>query len=293
MKQEILVSERSIVTRRVFPHGAQRVWTMWSELTLLERWWGPDGFTTSTSRFQFEVGGSWVFVMVGPDGVEYQNEIVYEQIEKPSRIRYAHISNKRFTEQVDFVETAHDATEVVFTMVFESQTERDSVKLYAEPGNRQFMEKLSVLLDNTKELGRSQTLKTNLLDTLEKHFQAISRRDIDEFQSHLTKSERLYTIVQNGYAFTTPSETLEILRQWFQDPNWIWEGEVVHSLVGQDVGMALVKYSYRTKPDEAPVVSWLTYVLALEEGEWKIVHDHSTALDFGAFARMAGIEISR
>lgn len=136
-------------------------------------------------------------------------------------------------------------------------------------------------------------MESSFSDTLQQHFLAIRNRDIQKFQSHLTKSDRLYTIVQNGFAFTTPSETLEIHRQWFQDPNWIWEGELIHSVVGKDVGMALVKYRYRTRPEETPVVSWLTYVLRLEDGEWKIAHDHSTAFDFGAFARMAGIDISR
>ncbi len=60
---------------------------------------------------------------------------------------------------------------------------------------------------------------------------------------------------------------------------------------GADLAMALVQYRYRAKPDDAPVVSWLTYVFQLEDGRWRIVHDQNTALDFGAFARMAGIEI--
>ncbi len=55
--------------------------------------------------------------------------------------------------------------------------------------------------------------------------------------------------------------------------------------------MAVVKYQYRTKPEDAPVMTWLTYVFQLQDGQWRIVHDQNTALDFAAFARMAGIEI--
>lgn len=57
------------------------------------------------------------------------------------------------------------------------------------------------------------------------------------------------------------------------------------------MAMALVKYQYSSKPEDVPVTSWLIYVFQLQDGDWRIVHDQNTALDFGAFARMAGIEI--
>ncbi len=55
--------------------------------------------------------------------------------------------------------------------------------------------------------------------------------------------------------------------------------------------MALVKYQYRTKPEDKPIETWLTYVFELQDGEWRIVHDHNTSLDFPSFARMGGVEI--
>lgn len=134
-------------------------------------------------------------------------------------------------------------------------------------------------------------MKPDFDTALQKHFAAISSRDIEAFKTHPTKSDTLYTIVQNGHAFTTPSETIEIHKQWFKDPNWIWEGTVVHKVVGEDMAMALVKYQYRAKADDAPFTTWLTYVLQLQEGQWRIVHDQNTALDYAAFARAAGIEI--
>ncbi len=126
---------------------------------------------------------------------------------------------------------------------------------------------------------------------IQAHFDAINNRDLEAFKAHLTNKKTLYTIVQNGHAFTTPEETIAIHKQWFQDQNWIWEGSVVHKVVGEDVAMALVKYQYRTKPEDKPVETWLTYVFELQDGQWRIVHDHNTSLDFPAFARMAGIEI--
>jgi ketosteroid isomerase-like protein len=134
-------------------------------------------------------------------------------------------------------------------------------------------------------------MKPDFDQALQKHFQAIADRDIEAFKSHLTQGETLYTIVQNGHAFTTPAETIAIHEQWFQDPNWIWEGAVVHKVVGEDMAMALVKYEYRAKTEDEPFSTWLTYVFQLQDGEWRIVHDQNTALSYAAFAKSAGIEI--
>jgi ketosteroid isomerase-like protein len=119
---------------------------------------------------------------------------------------------------------------------------------------------------------------------LQRHFDAIAQRDLKAFMSHLTENKTLYTIVQNGHAFTTPEETIAVHEQWFKDPDWLWQGSVVHKVVGTDMAMALVKYAYRAHPQDTPFETWLTYVFALEKGEWKIVHDQNTALDFNAFS---------
>src|SRR4051812_43147839 len=137
---------------------------------------------------------------------------------------------------------------------------------------------------------REGTMKADFDKALQRHLDAISSRDIRAFKSNLTRGEKLYTIVQNGHAFTTPSELIEIHEQWFKDPNWIWEGSVVHKVVGEDMAMALVKYQYRAKADDEPFSTWLLYVFQLQDGEWRIVHDQNTALDYAAFARSAGIE---
>lgn len=134
-------------------------------------------------------------------------------------------------------------------------------------------------------------MKPKFDKTLQDHLDAISNRDIEAFKAHLTRGDKLYTIVQNGHAFTTPAELIDIHEQWFKDLNWIWEGTVVHKVVGEDMAMALVKYQYRARVDDEPFSTWLLYVFQLQDGEWRIVHDQNTALDYAAFARSAGIEI--
>lgn len=113
---------------------------------------------------------------------------------------------------------------------------------------------------------------------IQDHFDTITNRDIDAFAAHMTRSKTMYTIVQNGHAFITPEEIIAVHRDWFKDPQWTWKGSLVHSVVGADVGMALVKYEYCAKPGDAPLSTWLVYVLRIEEGEWRIVHDQNTLI---------------
>src|SRR5215213_130702 len=131
--------------------------------------------------------------------------------------------------------------------------------------------------------------KPDFDQALQQHLDSITSRNLAAFQAHVTKSDILYTIVQNGFAFKTPTELIATHEEWFKDPEWIWEGSVVHKVVGADMAMALLKYDYRTKAEDKPFSTWLTYVFQVEDNEWRLIHDHSTALDFHAFARSAGL----
>lgn len=131
--------------------------------------------------------------------------------------------------------------------------------------------------------------KPDFNEALQGHLDAISNRNIETFKNHITRDATMYTIVQNGHAFTTPAEMIAIHEEWFKDPSWTWEGTVIHTVVGEDMAMGLVKYEHCPKAGDLPLVSWLTYVFRLEDGAWRIIHDQSTSLDFPAFARAAGL----
>ena len=56
------------------------VWSVWTDPKHLAQWWGPDGFRTTTSAFEFKPGGVWRFVMHGPDGRDYENRVTFDEI---------------------------------------------------------------------------------------------------------------------------------------------------------------------------------------------------------------------
>jgi uncharacterized protein YndB with AHSA1/START domain len=102
-------ADREIIQTRVFEAPRALVYEAWTNAKHLDQWFGPKGFTTKTLEADIRVGGRWRFVMVGPDGKEWDNRMVYLELEKPSRIVCEHGSDKdddpeRFHVTVTFTE---------------------------------------------------------------------------------------------------------------------------------------------------------------------------------------------
>ena len=83
-------TDREIVISRVINGSREVVFEAFTEVRHLSRWWGPDGFTTTTRAFEFRVGGVWDFVMHGPDGADYPEWIAWTEIAPPDRIAMLH-----------------------------------------------------------------------------------------------------------------------------------------------------------------------------------------------------------
>lgn len=81
---------RSIVGSREYDAPRDLVFSAFTDAKHLAQWWGPNGFSTTTSAFDFRPGGVWRFVMHGPDGRNYQNLIIFDEIVRPERIVHHH-----------------------------------------------------------------------------------------------------------------------------------------------------------------------------------------------------------
>src|ERR687883_1153247 len=89
-RAEPATADREIVISRVIDAPRELVFEAFTEVRHLSRWWGPEGFTTTTRAFEFRVGGEWVFVMHGPDGTDYPEWISWTEIAPPERIALVH-----------------------------------------------------------------------------------------------------------------------------------------------------------------------------------------------------------
>ena len=66
------------------------VWDAWVDPKQVAQWWGPRGFTLTTKSKDVRVGGTWIYTMHGPDGVDWPNKTTFHEVEKYSRLVYDH-----------------------------------------------------------------------------------------------------------------------------------------------------------------------------------------------------------
>jgi uncharacterized protein YndB with AHSA1/START domain len=83
-------SSREIVITRVLNAPRELVFNAFIDPQNIGQWWGPNGFTTTTYQRDVRPGGTWRYMMHGPDGVDWPNKIHYIEIEKPERLVYDH-----------------------------------------------------------------------------------------------------------------------------------------------------------------------------------------------------------
>jgi len=126
-----LVGDREIRGTRVFDAPRELVWKVWTEPEHIGKWWGPNGFTTTTHKMEVKAGGVWRFVMHGPDGRDYQNKITYLEIVPPERLVYRHGGDEdlepvSFQTTVTFVAEGNK-TRVTMRSVFPTAEYRDRV----------------------------------------------------------------------------------------------------------------------------------------------------------------------
>ena len=143
-------ADREIVTERVFDAPRELVFKAWIDPSRIDEWWGPNGFTTTTHERDVRAGGVWRFIMHGPDGVDYDNEVVYLEIVDPERLVYVHGdggATRQFQTTVTFEE--HDGkTKLTMRAVFATAEERDRVveEVGAIEGGNQTLDRLGQYL---------------------------------------------------------------------------------------------------------------------------------------------------
>lgn len=83
-------ADREIVMSREFDAPRDLVFQAWTDPAHLDQWYGPDGFSLTIHEADIRPGGCRRFTMHGPDGTDYGNRIVYQEIVRPERLVYLH-----------------------------------------------------------------------------------------------------------------------------------------------------------------------------------------------------------
>lgn len=149
--------DREIVVERLIAAPRRFVYEAFTQADHLSQWWGPNGFSTTTTTFDFRPGGEWLFVMHGPDGTDFPNWIRWEEITAPERIVVVHGERRddpeAFTGVFSFSEE-DGGTRVTLRSIFPTVEARNRAveEHHAVEGGEQTLGRLSAFaLDLSKE----------------------------------------------------------------------------------------------------------------------------------------------
>jgi uncharacterized protein YndB with AHSA1/START domain len=138
-----------IVTTRLFPHSRAEVFGAFAQPERLARWWGPDGFTNTIHEFDFRPGGTWRFVMHGPDGKNYENAAEFVTVEPPARIVFDHLEPMHgFRMTMTFEDVGGSGTRLTWRMRLEDSPENERLRDFLAAANEQNFNRLAHVLES-------------------------------------------------------------------------------------------------------------------------------------------------
>lgn len=143
-------SEREIVMTRIFDAPRALVYRAYTDAENIGKWWGPNGFTTTTHEMDVRPGGVWRFIMHGPDGKDWSNKILYKEVVAPERLVYEHGEDNdkgpHFVVTTTFEEMEGGKTKLESRLLFPTKEARDTAAAYGIEGGKQTHNRLAEYL---------------------------------------------------------------------------------------------------------------------------------------------------
>lgn len=133
---------REIATSRVLPFRRGDVYLAIADPQRIARWWGPEGFTSTTETCDFRQGGHWRFVFHGPDGKDYPNHNIFVLIEPARRVVIRHEDPTHGFRLTISLRDEGQGTRVGWQQVFDDAGERDRMAPICIPANEQNLDRL-------------------------------------------------------------------------------------------------------------------------------------------------------
>ena len=107
----------------------------------IARWWGPDGFTNTIHRYEFQPGGQWLLTMHGPDGTDYPNESRFTRLEPDALFEIEHFSGHHFVLTIE-LRARGTGTDVHWRQTFDSVEHYQRIADFVAGANDQNLRRL-------------------------------------------------------------------------------------------------------------------------------------------------------
>lgn len=136
------IESRSDSRCRLIPCDPSQVFDAIRDPARIARWWGPDGFTNTIHRFDFEPGGEWLLTMHGPDGKDHPNRSRFTRIEADRLFEIEHLDGHRFLLTVELV-PVEGGTEVRWQQAFDTVGHYEPIAQFVASANEQNLDRLA------------------------------------------------------------------------------------------------------------------------------------------------------
>lgn len=124
-----------LVLARVFSAPREEVWKAWTEPERIMKWWGPKDFTCPFAQIDLREGGKYLSSMKAPDGKEYWNTGVFQEIVPNEKLV---MTDSFADEKGNVVKASHYGmsddfpTELQISVLFEDQDGKTKITLIHE-----------------------------------------------------------------------------------------------------------------------------------------------------------------
>jgi uncharacterized protein YndB with AHSA1/START domain len=238
-------NDGELLISRLINAPRELVFEVWTDPKHTVHWWGPNGFTITNDSIEVKPGGTWQYMMHGPDGRDYPNRIVFIEVVKPERLVYKHAGDED-TEPVNFhvtvtFEEEDGKTRLTMKSIFASAVELDRVeKEYgAIEGGKQHVTRLNEYLATVQQSHSPFVIERILNAPVEKVWTAISSKEemnnwyfkIAAFKLEVGFTFQFIGEGGNGEPYTHHCEIKEVVPMKKLSYTWRYEGIPGNSLV--------------------------------------------------------------
>jgi len=154
------VDAKKIYVLREFNAPVEKVWKAWTEPELIEKWIAPKPWIAQTKTMDFNVGGVWLYAMVGTEGQKHWVYAEFTAIEKGRAISTMGVfcdgdgnpvtSGPKSYRDTKFASIEGNRTQVESVITFEDEA---TIKMFVQMG---FKEGTAASLNNLDELLASE-----------------------------------------------------------------------------------------------------------------------------------------
>lgn len=117
----------------------------------------------------------------------------------------------------------------------------------------------------------------NFEDTVQRHLDAIDRRDLDAFSETVAPDE-VVLITAQGEVSTSAARFLDVHREWFASRGWKLGTRMLHQREGTDLATCVIELDYREDGNPEGQRSILSLVFQRRGDRWLLVQDQNTPI---------------